>query len=143
MKALVDSNVFLALVVALHPHHLRSVQWFDEITEEQSVYFCRPTQNTFLRLLTTRAILGPYVCSNDEAIRIYQTLRSDSRIGLLSEEPPNLERLWLEFARSGEVAPKRWMDAYLAAWSRAAGMRFTTFDQGFKSFVGLNLQLLR
>jgi predicted nucleic acid-binding protein len=34
------------------------------------------------------------------------------------------------------------MDAYLAAWARAAGMRFVTFDRGFKVFEGLDLQLL-
>lgn len=56
-----------------------------------------------------------------------------------------MEAKWFALARLASPAPKRWMDAYLAAFAMCAGMRFVTFDAGFEQFVplGLDLALLR
>lgn len=78
-----------------------------------------------------------------KAIRAYETLRSDERIGFISEEPANFERQWLEYARAGQPSPQRWMDAYLAAFARQAGMTFVTFDRGLTQFPGLEVIVLR
>ena len=45
--------------------------------------------------------------------------------------------------RFGADSPNLWTDAYLAAFSRCAGLRLVTFDQGFSRFAGLDLLLLR
>ena len=52
-----DANVWLALMWSRHAHAARARQWFHEAGEEQFL-FCRFTQLTVLRLLTTEAILG-------------------------------------------------------------------------------------
>ncbi len=40
------------------------------------------------------------------------------------------------------AAPKIWMDAYLAALAFCAGIRFVTFDKGFKKYADLDLVIL-
>jgi predicted nucleic acid-binding protein len=44
-----------------------------------------------------------------------------------------------------QAAPKRWMDAYLAAFAIAAGLRLTSLDQDFVQIEqeGLTFQLLQ
>jgi hypothetical protein len=52
----------------------------------------------------------------------------------------------MRFLGDGNVflAPKLWMDAYLAAFAIAGGMRIVTLDKDFRNFEsqGLNLLLL-
>ena len=58
---------------------------------------------------------------------------------LLAGEPEDCET-WLEhWAMGNRPAPRQWTDAYLAAFSRAAGMRFVSFDGSFAHFEGLAL----
>ena len=104
--------------------------------------FCRATLNSYLRVLTVREFMRENVCTNDEAISQYRKLRSDSRV-VFMDEPPAVEEEWLKFARHAEPSPKRWMDAYLAAFASVSKARFVTFDRGFSSFHGLDLLLLR
>ena len=60
------------------------------------------------------------------------------------EEPPGVFGLWCTLAALDSASPKVWMDAYLAAFAIAGGLRMVTLDQDFKNFVpqGLNLHLL-
>src|SRR5258706_15603093 len=116
MRHLCDSNIFVALAAEAHPHHRRAIEWLGERAEGEILFFCRATQNTFLRLLTTRQMMSEQVCTNDQAIAAYRKLRADARVGFLNEEPREIEKHWLGFAGGREVAPKRWMDAYLAGW---------------------------
>jgi len=142
MKHLCDSNIFIALTLEAHPHHERAVQWLESSPPGVMLYFCRSTQISYLRLLTVKEWMKEHVCTNDEAVRAYNTLRSDRRFGFLADEPVNLEKQWFQYARGEQPSPKRWMDAYLAAFARAAKMSFVTFDRGFTSFPGLDLTVL-
>jgi uncharacterized protein len=142
MKHLCDSNIFLALTLGAHPHHARAVQWLDERSEEEMLYFCRSTQMSYLRLLTVSEWMKENVCTNDQAIKAYYDLRSDPRVGFVSSEPNGLEKQWLEYARGAQSSPKQWMDAYLAAFARQSRMTFVTFDGGFSGFSGLDLIVL-
>ena len=142
MDLLCDSNVFVAIAVGAHSHHQTASRWFEKRREEDICYFCRATQNIFLRLVTTKQLMNEHVCTNEQAIELYRKLRTDARVGFMNQEPAGVEMLWLKYARITEVAPRRWMDAYLAAWAKAANMRFVTFDRGFKVFEGLDLELL-
>lgn len=81
------------------------------------------------------------VRTNAEAMDAYTKLRSDPRIQF-AEEPRELERQWLAYARASTSLPKRWMDAYLAAFARRAKMSLVTFDQGFVAFPDLDLMIL-
>jgi toxin-antitoxin system PIN domain toxin len=143
MKLLCDSNVFLALTLGNHPHHALAVTWLEGLPEGDTACFCRATQQAYLRLLTVEPMLKAEVRSNNEALAAWHKLRSDARIGYVDNEPTGLEAKWLALARHSSPAPKRWMDAYLAAFALCAGMRFVTFDAGFDRFRPLGLDLLR
>ena len=142
MKHLCDSNVFIALTLEAHPHHERAVAWLENLPRGSTLYFCRSTQTSYLRLLTVREWMKELVCTNDESIKAYRTLRSDPRIGFLADEPKSLEKQWFDYAAGGQPSPKRWMDAYLAAFARGTGMSFVTFDRGFTAFAHLELIVL-
>lgn len=142
MNHLCDSNVFIALTLEAHPHQKRAVEWLEKLPEGERLYFCRATQISYLRLLTVREWMKEQVCTNAEAINSYQVLRSDPRIGFVSEEPAQLEKQWLDFGRVAQSSPKRWMDAYLAAFALCAKMSFVTFDRGFNAFSNVELIIL-
>jgi toxin-antitoxin system PIN domain toxin len=141
MKHLCDSNVFIALTLEAHPHGKRATRWVDSLAEGGILYFCRSTQQSYLRLLTVKEWMKEEVCTNDEAMKAYTKLTSDPRIQF-SEEPRDLETQWLAYARGPVSSPKRWMDAYLAAFAQRARMCIVTFDRGFLTFPGLDLIVL-
>jgi toxin-antitoxin system PIN domain toxin len=142
---LCDANVWLALAVSEHVHHEAARTWLDSVHERRSVLFCRATQQSLLRLLTTRAVLAPYWGSpltNVEAWDLYDTLIGDDRIVFRPDEPPEIDRWRRLFAIRTTASPKLWMDAYLAAFARAAGCQMVTADSAFRQFTGMDLLLL-
>lgn len=143
---LCDSNVWLALALSRHVHHVATRTWFDAIVEPGSVLFCRATQLTFLRLLTNATVLGAYgnpPLTSKQAWEACQSLLGDGRVAFRAEEPPGLTALWRRFAVRRTASPKLWMDAYLAAFALAGGCRLVTTDVAFRQFAGLELELLR
>jgi len=142
---LCDSNVWLALALSKHAHHAAARDWLDTIDEPGSVLFCRATQQSFLRLLTNASVLRPYgnpPLTNRQAWKAYEALLADDRIVLRAEEPAALEKRWTELALRDDASPKLWMDAYLAGFALAAGLRMITTDAAFRQFRGLDLELL-
>jgi toxin-antitoxin system PIN domain toxin len=142
---LCDSNVWLALALSKHAHHVAARDWLEAVREPGSVLFCRATQQTFLRLLTNASVLAPYgnpPLTNRQAWGAYQALLADDRIAFRSDEPSGLEALWRRFAVRETPSPKIWMDAYLAAFALAADCRMVTTDAAFRQFRGLDLQLI-
>ena len=142
---LCDSNVWLALALSRHVHHVAARNWLDTVEEPRSVFFCRATQQAFLRLLTNPAVLGPYgnpPLTNRQAWRAYEALLADDRIVLRAEEPAGQEPRWKQMAMRDTASPKLWMDAYLAAFALAGGYCIVTTDTAFKQFRGLDLVLL-
>lgn len=143
---LCDSNVWLALALSRHGHHAVAREWFDGMEAVSSVFFCRATQQTFLRLLTNAAVLGPYgnpPLTNQQAWEAYEALLADDRIAFRGEEPNGIEAQWKQFARRDSASPKLWMDAYLAAYALTCGYRMVTTDAAFKQFDGVDLELLK
>ena len=55
--SLVDANVWLALAVDGHVHHVAATKWFDA-RSEGSCAFCRLTQLAILRHLTNTKIMA-------------------------------------------------------------------------------------
>jgi len=142
---LCDSNVWLALALSKHGHHGAAREWLGTVEQPASVVLCRATQQTFLRLLTNAAVLGPYgnpPLTNRQAWSAYEALVADERIAFKGDEPPGLEPMWKEFAVRGTASPKLWMDAYLAAFALAGRFRMVTTDAAFRQFRGLDLLLL-
>ena len=143
---LFDSNVWLALTFSAHPHHALAKKLFAEASAEHPTCFCRATQQSFLRLSTTPAILTTYGAegfTNQDAAKLIQTLSGLPAVSSL-EEPSGLESLWLKLAGLPSASPKVWRDAYLAAFAILHGVEWVTLDRDFRNFEknGLKLRLL-
>jgi len=127
-----DVNVWIALTYGGHEHHKLARSWFEALEMEDRVCFCRFTQISLLRLLTTLAVMGSdEVMSQAQAWNAYDQWMTDSRI-LFLEEPPNLETAFRALTRQSQPSAKSWSDAYLAAFAEVSGMRFVTFDRAFQ-----------
>ncbi len=141
---LADSNVWVAIALSKHDFHSTVTGWLGKLTSSEAVFFCRATQQSFLRLLTTLATLAPYgipALSNKAAWSTYEGFLTDKRISW-ADEPHGLEMQWKRFASGSKASPKLWMDAYLAAFAVAGGYTLVTTDKAFKQFKGLDLVLL-
>jgi toxin-antitoxin system PIN domain toxin len=141
---LADSNVWMALVLSKHSHHRVASRWLHRQSAREPAYFCRATQQSFLRLLTTREVLashGTPALTNDLAWSTYQALLADNRIDWIPE-PRGLEAAWKRLAATSQASPKLWMDAYLAAFAITGGYQFVTTDNAFRQFGSLDLLLL-
>lgn len=136
-----DSNVWVALATDRHRHHRAACDWFDALSDDAPARFCRMTQNSFLRLMTVVEFQREDVLTNAQAISAYRSLRGDPRVGW-SDEPARLEDVWLHLAAAASASPKRWMDAYLAAFAQGGGLRLVTFDRGFSAHANQGLRLL-
>ncbi len=79
--------------------------------------------------------------SNVEAWHLFDLLSEDEAVENVVE-PPGLDSIWRELSGLPTASPKRWMDAYLAAFAIAAGMRLVTLDKDFQSFTSSGLDLL-
>lgn len=141
---LADSNIWLALALSKHDFHAVVRAWFAHPKPSASVAFCRSTQQSFLRLLTTSEVFVPYgipPLANKAAWSMYEGFLADRRITWL-KEPRGLNSHWKKFAAGPKPSPKLWMDAYLAAFALVGGYQLATTDKAFKQFKGLDLVLL-
>lgn len=124
-----------------HPHHQAAREWFDALENEDTTEFCRMTQNSFLRLLTTRLTANYEPLKNNEAVRHYLKLQTDFAVRFVAE-PQGMEDIWLKWSAGREVAPKIWMDAYLAAFAFTGKMRLVTFEAGLTKYQSKGLDVL-
>ncbi len=142
---LCDVNVWLALALSKHVHHRAVRQWFQSVEEPGAVVLCRATQQAMLRLLTNAAVLAPYgnpPLSNAQAWAACDAFLADDRVSLHTTEPAQLGAHWKRFALRETASPKLWMDAYLAAFAVASGLRLVTTDSAFRQFAGLDVLVL-
>lgn len=121
-----DLNVWLPLVVDPHVHRECALEWWRN--EPEGIAFSRFTQIGLLRLLTTAAVMNGRPLTMSQAWRVYDRLRADGRVSLLSE-PEAIEPVFRRQASAGHVSPKQWADAYLLAFTQRVGGRLVTFDQ--------------
>jgi toxin-antitoxin system PIN domain toxin len=142
---LCDSNVWLSLALSKHVHHDAARDWLADVEEPRSILFCRATQQSLLRLLTTASVFRPYgnaPLTNRQAWTVCEAFLDDERIVLQKQEPEGLDARWKQLAIRATASPKLWMDAYLAAFALAANYRLVTTDTAFKQFGGLRCELL-
>jgi uncharacterized protein len=145
VRTLADSSFWLALVMELHPFHQIAKAWLAKQAEEDVVLFCRSTQQSLLRLLTTAAVLRPYEMEPlncTEAWQVYTGLVHGRNIRL-EMEPPGVEEEWYRLTARETASPKLWMDAYLAAFAAQGGYDLVTADAGFRQFDGVPTTLLQ
>lgn len=145
MRFLPDVNVWLALALSGHPRHVVASRWLNGVIDEQEVYFCRVTQQSTLRLLTTAAVFAPLgdpPLSNLAAWAVVDALLGDSRVSLRAIEPTGLAELWRAYSALSSPSPKVWMDSYLAAFARAANATLVSIDADFQAYPDLDPLLL-
>ena len=147
MKALPDTNFWIALTLDTHPGHSMAATWHVSAPLARgSLLFCRHTELSFLRLTTqesTMLAFGKKPFNNTEAARFLATVQADATV-TSAVEIQGTKELWLKLAASGVSSPKVWMDAYLAAFAIRSSAELVTFDKGFRKFqkAGLVLRLL-
>lgn len=144
--ALFDSSAWLAAVFPGHPFHARAQAALEAATAAEPALFCRATQASFLRLITTPQLLRQYDArhmTNRAALAVLQMLLARPQIAE-TEEPPGAAALWQRLGARDTASPKVWMDAYLAAFAITANLRFVTLDRDFETYAahGLRLELL-
>ena len=125
-----DANVWLALLWGRHVHSERARLWFEQAGDEQFL-FCRFTQITVLRLLTTEQIMGQDTKSMSEAWKLWDQVRADDRVTFLPE-PEDMEKEFRSRSRLSRPSPKVWADAYLLAFACVSGVKLVTFDRALK-----------
>ena len=126
-----DANVWLALMWSRHIHSDKANEWLERSGEEKFL-FCRITQVTVLRLLTTAAVMGSDVKKMHEAWDLWDKVCADDRVEFLPE-PEAIEREFRRLSALRSPSPKVWIDAYLLAFASVAGLKLVTFDRGLRS----------
>lgn len=122
-----DANVWLALLWNRHVHSEKAREWFERSSEEQ-FFFCRFTQLTVLRLLTTETVMGKDVRNMAQAWDLWDKVWADTRVAFLPE-PDGFEAPFRTHSRLSTRSPKVWADAYLLAFAIVAGVKLVTFDR--------------
>jgi toxin-antitoxin system PIN domain toxin len=144
LACLFDTNVWIALAFATHAHRGRAVDAFAQVEDKRPAVFCRSTQQSFLRLASTPALLKNYGAkgfTNNDAVQVLNQFMSSPTVSY-RDESPGLVPVWHRLAARPTAAPKVWMDAYLAAFAIAGSLRLVTFDRDFKRFEKQGLDLL-
>ena len=127
-----DVNVWIALTYGGHIHHSVAKSWFDCLDMEARVCFCRFTQLSLLRLLTTQAVMGSdEVMTQRQAWDAYDRWLTDGRVIFL-DEPRTVDAAFRSLSDQGYPNPKTWSDSYLAAFAAVSGLQLVTFDRDFK-----------
>ena len=142
--ALFDTRSWLAATFEQHPSHSVARQALRQATALQAAVFCRATQQSFLRLLSTATLAKAYgvvPLTNSAALLTLDNLQALPQVGW-RDEPPGLFGVWRSLAGVNSASPKVWMDAYLAAFAIAAGLRLVSLDKDFTNFVPQGLDLL-
>jgi toxin-antitoxin system PIN domain toxin len=122
---LVDVGVWLAAVWGRHVHYPVASEWFNQADD---MVFCRVTQMSLLRLLSTPAILGGDAVDRSQAWRLFDQLRSDERV-VWADEPEGLDAVWRVISARDDKSHKLWTEDYLAAFAQAGDLTLVTLDR--------------
>ncbi|MES2437942.1 MAG: TA system VapC family ribonuclease toxin [Verrucomicrobiota bacterium] len=136
----------MALTFPTHPFHAAATTVLETCSETQPAGFCRSTQQSFLRLITTAALARNYGfpdIDNQQAAEILTGYHELPYVDFLNESSGTHD-LWLKLANRNTASPKVWMDAYLAAFAISGKLPLVTTDKDFRQYIpeGLDLQLL-
>ena len=123
-----DVNFWLALSYPPHIHHELAESWYQSLRPSPILVFCRHTQLSLFRLLSTAAILGRDALSQRRCWEVFDEWMV-SGDAVFAEEPPELETDMRARTRAESASPKEWADAYLAAFAEAAHLTLVTFDR--------------
>jgi toxin-antitoxin system PIN domain toxin len=140
---LLDVNVWVAAAFASHPAHHAVQAVLLQATPAAPALFCRATQQSFLRLVSTPAICTAHQAASitdQDALAALAAFQALPQVDLV-DEPSGIESLWWRLAGLAVAAPKRWMDTYLAAFAISRSTRMVSLEQDFRQFLGAGLDL--
>lgn len=134
-----DLNVWLALVVAEHPHHAAARRYWDAQQAAPAIgprlWFCRSTMLGLVRLLSQPKLMGEAALGLPQAYALYRQLRQTEGVGFAGDDEAAdaLLARWLDDG-AGPLPARLWTDAWLAASAEVAGLRLVSFDADFTRF---------
>lgn len=145
--SLLDSNIWVAATFSSHPFHEACAGILREATVGEPLLFCRATELSFVRLISSPGIIAHYGAegmTNRLALAVLEALRARPAIRF-GEEPTGTGGLWRRIASRDDASPKVWMDAYLAAFAIAGRFTLVSLDRDFEDYRrhGLDLRLIR
>jgi uncharacterized protein len=139
-RCLVDVNVVLALLVPSHGQHGRVMRWFDALAAGEAG-LCRFVQLGVVRLLADRAVMSEYAVTVSAGWSLIEELLGDERFEFIVE-PSGIGSLIPALLGHRASGPGLVSDVYLAAFALASSHELVTMDKGFRSFRGLEVELL-
>lgn len=141
MRSIADVNVFLPLLIRAHPAHQTAVAWFNAQLDG-SVGWCLPVKLGVLRLLCNPRVMGSDALAPGRALDVWAALAAHPRLTEVSRLPTEHDTHLRRLIAGREPSPNLWTDAWLAALAICLSCRMVTFDGGFRTFEGVDLQLL-
>lgn len=131
-----DLNVWLALVLAEHPHHEAARRYWDgmagAMAQGQRLCFCRATMLGLVRLLSQPKLMGEAALSLVQAHQVYRDLRAQPGVAFVADA--EAADAVLSELLAQPLPPRLWTDTWLAATAQAAGLRLVSFDADFARF---------
>jgi len=91
----------------------------------------------FVRLVGNPTVMGGQPLSTIEAWTAYSAWRRVEAV-TFAQEPEGCDALLATWAGDGQLTPRLWTDAYLAAFAIQGRFRLVTFDRDFARFEGLD-----
>jgi toxin-antitoxin system PIN domain toxin len=123
-----DVKVWVALNYGRHLHHGAAQLWYEALSVQARIAFCRQTQMGLFRILSTAAVLREDVLSQRSCWQVFDQWISTGQVDF-ADEPAGMEVRLRTLTVEDSASPKAWMDAYLAAFAEAGGMQLVTFDR--------------
>jgi toxin-antitoxin system PIN domain toxin len=142
--SLFDTSVWVALAFGNHPHHRQAKAAFELADNLNPAVFCRATQQSFLRLLSSPTLQSTYrskPVSNAAAWAKWEELIDLPQV-VFADEPDAVPDLWRQLAARDTASPKVWMDAYLAAFAISGNLEFATLDRDFQTYEAHGMRVL-
>lgn len=131
-----DVNVWVALSVPDHPHHVRAARYWNSEAQDDRA-FSRMTWLALPRLLSDRRVFGEAALSGATAWQILHEWTSRPEVKFM-DEPPDIDAFIGHWCDAIDIRAGDWTDAYLAAFAMASGCRLVSFDADFARYPGLD-----
>ena len=134
---LYDANMWVAMLIPRHVHHERALSHYDSVAGTGYVLLSQSVRISVLRLLTQPSIHRVYALepiTNTAAFDYLARITQSPKVRNLLE-PAELFVTWRDLAAHLHPAPNRWMDAYLCAVARHAGVPIVTLDRGMLHYA--------
>ena len=130
--ALIDANVYAALILREHRGHVTAQQW---LAQQSHIVTCPLVELAVLRLLMRRLEAGGCGLNGSRARAVVTRFRQVAPVAMIAEDVD----------ATGEALPWRHVrghnqinDAYLVALAQVHHLRICTFDRGFMSLFSGN-----